>query len=323
MSVMSMELRSAVALALFLVPAATAVQSTGGRIVGRTVDEAGAPLRGAFVTVRPSRPVEGLVELEVLSDESGRYWFEDLAPGTYRVAAHMVGFHLIIANVEVPVARASDVSLVMGVAPVVECVSVLRPTIEFRARSGDRLPTGYLTVSHEGRRPRSYEVLPTGQPDPCFSAGAADRVSLDVLGYGEHVLKRADVDPAMLTGQFAIDPTVAALAGRTKPGPAQGQVRGRVFDVYGASIPDASVVFQPLDRRSGLTEFRAVADGRGRFDFDGVRTGTYRVTCRALGYEASVAVEEVRPGVQNEVTLIMRAAKYMVLALHAHLARHR
>jgi len=104
------------------------------------------------------------------------------------------------------------------------------------------------------------------------------------------------------------------VAGRTvgaaiRPGQVLGQVRGRVFDEHGASIPDASVIFAPLDSRSGLTEFGSDTDARGRFDFEGVRTGTYRVTCRALGYETSVVVQEVRPGVQTEVTLIMRAVK--------------
>jgi len=105
------------------------------------------------------------------------------------------------------------------------------------------------------------------------------------------------------------------IAGRTvddtvRQGQALGQVRGRVFDEYGGSIPDASVMFQPLDPRSGLTEFRGVADSRGRFDFEAVRTGTYRVTCRALGYETSVMVQDVRPGVQTEVTVTMRAVKW-------------
>ena len=104
------------------------------------------------------------------------------------------------------------------------------------------------------------------------------------------------------------------IAGRTVdeallPGQVLGQVRGRVFDEFGGSIPDASVTFRPLDPRSGLTEFGGVADSRGRFDFEAVRTGTYRVTCRALGYETSVVVQEVRPGVQTEVTLTMRAVK--------------
>lgn len=304
-----MALRNAIAIVLLLVPAGAEAQATRGQIVGSTIDESGAPIPGAFVTIRPSKPAAGHVELEVLSDESGRFRFDDIPPGSYRVATHLFGFHLTISNVEVPVTRGADVSLVMTAAPVVECVPSFRAAVEFRTRSGDQLPTAYLTVTGTGGRTRSYEVLPTGRPDPCFSPATADHVSLDVLGYGEHVLKRVGEDPAMLTWQVAIDPTAASRTGRTTPGQAQGQVRGRVFDVYGASIPDASVLFQPVDPQSGLTAFGAVADARGRFDFAGVRTGTYRVTCRARGYETSVAIHEVRPGVQNEVTLIVRAVK--------------
>jgi protocatechuate 3,4-dioxygenase beta subunit len=87
------------------------------------------------------------------------------------------------------------------------------------------------------------------------------------------------------------------------------QVRGRVFDQYGGSIPDATVLFQPADRRSGLQEFRVIADARGRFDFEAVRTGLYRVTCRAVGYETTVSTEHVRPGVENQVTLVLRAPR--------------
>lgn len=106
---------------------------------------------------------------------------------------------------------------------------------------------------------------------------------------------------------------VAQCAGKRTAGTAvaeaTGQVRGRVFDEYSGSIPDASVLFQPADPQSGLTEFGAVADSRGRFDFEAVRPGTYRVTCRARGYETTVAVHEVRPEVQTEVTLVLRPVK--------------
>jgi acetyl esterase/lipase len=94
-----------------------------------------------------------------------------------------------------------------------------------------------------------------------------------------------------------------------RAGQAIGEVRGRVFDEFGASIPGATILFQPVDSQSGLTEFGAAADARGRFDFGGVRTGAYRVTCRALGYETSVVDYEVKSGVQNEVTLTVRAVK--------------
>lgn len=87
---------------------------------------------------------------------------------------------------------------------------------------------------------------------------------------------------------------------------ATGQVRGRVLDEYLASIPDATVVFEPVDPHAGLTLLRARADARGRFDFEGVIPGAYRVTANALGYRPTVVVEDVKPGVLNEITLIMR-----------------
>ena len=84
------------------------------------------------------------------------------------------------------------------------------------------------------------------------------------------------------------------------------QIRGRVFDEYGASIPDASVSFEPVDQRSGLTRFGAVADSRGRFDFAGIRPGTYRITCKALGFETTIITEEVVAGEENDITVVVR-----------------
>jgi hypothetical protein len=299
--------RCVVALALLLLPVGAAAQETRGQIAGRTIGESGAPIPGAFVTLRPSRPDAGSVELEVLSDESGSFRFDGIPAGPYRVASHLFGFYPAISAVDVPVSRGASVPLVMTASPVAECLTPLsQPPFEFKTRAGEQLPPAYLTVTREGGRPRSYEVLSNGQPDSCFSHAASDQVTLDVFGYGEYVIKRAGETAAKLAPKVAIDPTVAALNGRTKPGPPQGQVRGRVFDMYGASIPDASVSFQPIDPASGLPTFGVVADSRGRFDFEGVRTGTYRVTYRAKGYETSVAVHEVRPGVQTEVTLIVQ-----------------
>jgi acetyl esterase/lipase len=147
-------------------------------------------------------------------------------------------------------------------------------------------------------------IVPRTQAD-AFVKASGNRSTVRVVeGAGHFDLIAPDRD-----AWSALREAVHALTSRTQPGPAVGQVRGRVFDEQGGSIPDASVVFQPLDPRSGLTEFGATADARGRFDFEGVRTGTYRVTSRARGYEVTVAVEEVRPGVQTEVTLTMRAVK--------------
>lgn len=101
----------------------------------------------------------------------------------------------------------------------------------------------------------------------------------------------------------------AVLRAALRAGQSLGQVRGRVFDEHGASIPDAVVEFQPVDPQSGLTTLRATADARGRFDFEGVGVGTYRVSGRALGYETTVMVEELKPGVQSEVTIVLKPRK--------------
>jgi hypothetical protein len=149
-------------------------------------------------------------------------------------------------------------------------------------------------------------VPPTGSPDHCFAPATEDHVTLDVLGYGEHVLKPAGVEPGKVTWQIAIEPSAASPVGRATRASATGHVRGRVFDEFGASIPDASVSFQPVDPRSGLIPFEAVADSRGRFDFIRVRPGTYRVTGKALGFETTVMTQEVAAGVETDVTVVVR-----------------
>ncbi len=90
------------------------------------------------------------------------------------------------------------------------------------------------------------------------------------------------------------------------PAVVTAQIRGRVFDEYGASIPDASVAFEPVDPASGLTSFGSVTDSRGRFDFIGIRPGTYRVTGKALGFETTVFIEDVVAEEDNNVTVVVR-----------------
>jgi hypothetical protein len=298
-----------VAIVLLLAPIGAQAQAARGQIAGRTVDESGAPIRDALVTLRPSKPAASSVELEVMSDDSGAFEFDRVPAGAYRVAAHLSGFYPPLSTIQVSAGRRVDVALVMAVAPIGDCEESSPVAIEFKTRTGDQLPEAYLTVARGRGRARSYGLLPNGRLEPCFSPAAQDTVTLDVLGYGEYRLKRAGEAIARLAKRIAIDPTTASRNGRTKPGPAQGQIRGRVFDVYGASIPDPTVLFQPVDPSSGLAAFGAQADARGRFDFAAVRTGTYRVTSRARGYETSVAVHEVKPGVENEVTLVLRAVK--------------
>ena len=117
------------------------------------------------------------------------------------------------------------------------------------------------------------------------------------------VIAVAGARPAQQPSGLGVLVTVDHILKRT---PVTGQIRGRVFDEFGASIPDASVSFEPVDPRSGLAPFSVVTDSRGRFDFIRVRLGTYRVTGKALGYETTVITYDVVAGVENEVTVIVR-----------------
>lgn len=297
----------AVALVLVLVSVVADAQPAARRqLIGRVVDNAGRSIPGAFVTVRPSQPSGWLAELEAVSDGAGRFRFDDVPPGAYRVAGHLVGFQLGHSTVEVAADRDTEVSVVMVIGAVVDCVNSFPDPVRIRTRSGEPLPTAFLTVARAGHRPLSEIVLPTGSPGQCFAPATEDHVTLDVLGYGEHILKHAGVEPSKVAWQIAIQPSAASRVGRTTRASATGQVRGRVFDEYGASIPDVSVSFQSLDPRSGLTPFEAVADSRGRFDFIGVRPGTYRVTAKAVGFETTVMIQEVTAGVETEVTVVVR-----------------
>jgi hypothetical protein len=85
-----------------------------------------------------------------------------------------------------------------------------------------------------------------------------------------------------------------------------GQVRGRVFDEYRASIPDASITIDPVDPGSPVAPFDTLADARGRFDFIGVPPGAYRLTVSARGYATTVEVHTIAAGVDNEVTVVVR-----------------
>lgn len=243
---------------LLLVPVAAEAQPAARRqLTGRVVDGAGTAIAGAFVTVRPSEPSSELPELEALSDDAGRFLFE-VPPGTYRVAGHVVGFDLSRSTVEVAADRDTAVSVVMAIGAIVDCDTPFPNPVRVRTRRGEPLPTAFLTVTGPGHRPLSLIVRSSGSPAQCSPLAAEDQVTLDALGYGEHLLKPAGVEPGKVAWHIVIEPSARARAGRTTRAAATGQIRGRVFDEYGASIPDASVSFQPLDPRSELKPFQAI-----------------------------------------------------------------
>lgn len=91
-----------------------------------------------------------------------------------------------------------------------------------------------------------------------------------------------------------------------------GQIRGRVFDEFRASIPDATISIDPVDLNSPLKPFDTTADARGRFDFSGVPPGAYRLTVSARGFATTTVVHTIAAGVDNEVTVVVRRRTVLI-----------
>ena len=76
-------------LALMMVLAPIGYAATGGTISGTVKGPDGAPFRGAFVRAENAK---SKMTMMVLSDNQGKYWADNLAPGTYAVWATALGF---------------------------------------------------------------------------------------------------------------------------------------------------------------------------------------------------------------------------------------
>jgi hypothetical protein len=99
-------------------------QSTGA-IQGTITDAQGAVVPGTTVIVRN---VATGVERSLVSDVAGDYQAPSLAPGRYRVEAHLTGFEDQMREVDVEVARTAVVNIRLTVGGLSEAVSVTGST---------------------------------------------------------------------------------------------------------------------------------------------------------------------------------------------------
>lgn len=284
-----------------IAPLATALANDGWAVWAieyRRVGSPGGGWPGTFDDVR-----DAVAHLRPLATR------HPLDLGRAVVAGHSAGGHLAlwIGAQDPGVARG-----VVSIAGITDLAAYASPegcgsaVVPLLGGSASEVPERYASASPTTTRPRVPVCAIVGTADTIVPRSQAEALARAV---GPRVTMRV-VEGAGHFDLIAPDGQAWAVLRDSLrallPAQAQGQVRGRVFDEYGASIPDATVLFEPADPRSGLTAFGAVADARGRFDFEGVRPGTYRVTCRARGYQTTVAVHEVPAGVQTEVTLTLR-----------------
>lgn len=119
------------ALLVLALPLAAAAQEQTGRIAGLVTDDTGAVLPGVTVTITgPGGAVRSTV-----TDATGRYAFDGVAPGSYEVSVELPGFARQTRKANVSVGQALALDMTLQIAEQMETVQVTgtlipRPTLE-------------------------------------------------------------------------------------------------------------------------------------------------------------------------------------------------
>jgi hypothetical protein len=122
---------------LFMVPAVSSAQSA---IVGLLTDDSGGVLPGVSVEVTSPVMIEG--SKTTVTDSQGRYRFEAMRPGTYKLTFQLTGFGSVVregvnlpsnftatVNAEMKVGSLEETINVSGTAPQVDVQQATKTTV--------------------------------------------------------------------------------------------------------------------------------------------------------------------------------------------------
>ena len=249
----------------------------GGALVsGRVVDkETEAPLAGAFVTARSTKPPAGGSGAGLEVGPDGRFELE-LDPGEFTIVVRAKGYARTEEKVVVEEGGRSDLLFALS--------SGLRITGRVFDASGRGL--GNIRVMAVEDSP-DVSAVPTRLgsattiPDGSFS--------LEDLAQGRYNILVASGDAA----GFAFVPAVASGADDLdlvlRPG---GKVEGLVVDAEGAPVANAIVALAAIDGRK-VRGVQSRADGSGRFELQSPRGNlTIKAVLNEAEGMATVAVSE-------------------------------
>ena len=252
-------------LSVVLAPAAT--------LVGRVLDDAGAPLPGAAVRLHwrdhlpgaPEGHLPGGGQAAAVTDEEGRFELGEIRPGPVEIAASA--------------ARFIDSESRRVVAQIGEPLQ-----LTFQLQRGATLHGVVLT--EDGDPVADAHVVVSGAGAGTDAEGA---YAIDGVRPGEHVRGRAihpghgrvTRDLEVLPGDNQVDWTL----------PAGAAVSGVVVTAAdGEPVPGAQV---ELAGPEGIPVFDAVSDGAGAFRFPALPEGRYVLAAAAPGLARAEATEPV------------------------------
>jgi protocatechuate 3,4-dioxygenase beta subunit len=286
---------------------------SAGRISGRvTVEGSGTPVSGARIMLFPAGPSTGPMgpPPQTLTDQDGRFAFDPLAPGTYRVIAQKTGYTPLLDPSRARTVRVGAGQAIDGIDLRLQKGAVIAGKVLDAA--GDPLPDVRIMamrrVSPPAGSPRlapaagagqqtndlgEFRVagLPSGEyvvaamptPLPLQMLGAATSNRTPSTAQAARTTIATTFYPGT-TDQAAAQPIAVAAGAEVdnivfsmQSAPAF-RVSGIVVDENGDAVAGAIVMLMG-DPRSGMF-IGAVGNARsqdsGRFDIDGVPPGIYR-----------------------------------------------
>src|SRR5919198_1832230 len=113
---------SGIALAMLLLPATAAAQTSNGKIVGVVQDASGAVLPGVSIVVRN---LGTSTTRDTITDDRGQFDISGLAPGRYQIDVELQGFRKFSQSpVTVQVNQETRVNPMLAVGTVAETITV-------------------------------------------------------------------------------------------------------------------------------------------------------------------------------------------------------
>ncbi|HEY0082254.1 MAG TPA: TonB-dependent receptor, partial [Pyrinomonadaceae bacterium] len=121
-------------------------QTVGVSLSGRVLDQFGAAVEGAAVTLRQENRND---ESTVMTDAAGAFTFGQLAPGSYRLRATSQGFALVDQEVSVRAGTSNNVELTLQAASLAEAVVVTSSSIAGIPEVVERIPGSVEVLERE------------------------------------------------------------------------------------------------------------------------------------------------------------------------------
>ena len=289
--------------------------STGATISGRIVEEgSGVPVAGAQVVLFPARPGPAALPFRdrpktATTDPDGRYTFEDVEPGRYRISVQKTGYalHLVPGLPEIDLTagerhETAEVRLQRGGVIAGRVLDESgEPVVNARVMAMQKAPVSAGMASGRGD-----VLIPAGGGGETNDLGEFRLFSLAPGEYYVHAMPRPHFDGAPVPRGTTMLPTYfpgtsesrAAQAVTVAAGQTSGDVvfrmssvpafavSGTVLDDSGRPVENAVVRLDIADSAARSPFMMAMwnqarTDAAGRFTIPNVTNGTYTLVAMA------------------------------------------